>query len=159
MDSCNRSLWIYSNIIGYEILSKLPGIWNGPVNTSTPLGSFPEWIVDFKPISPGQISAKNELNSLLDIFMSFLIVKHHFEYKMAFRNGRGFVGNVKVSYILIDSLNESQNESFYRFVAPVSFANRVYTDITFNNDSLIMHTYTNQYSSRTSTPHEMDCQL
>lgn len=66
-----------SNVKGYSILEKLPGIWNGPVTSPTPLGSYPEWIVDFRPISPSQVSAKNELDSVNDIFMSFFIVKHN----------------------------------------------------------------------------------
>src|SRR3954468_22565163 len=78
---------------GYGILSRLPGIWNGPVVSSTGLGSYPEWIVDFRPVSAAQVCAKNELDSLNNILMSFFIVKHNNEYKMAFRNGGGFAGS------------------------------------------------------------------
>lgn len=120
-----------SNVVGFGILEKLPGIWNGPVFSPTPLGSYPEWIVDFRPISPSQISAKNELDSLNDIFMSFFVVKHDCEYKVAFRNGGGFGGAVRNSYMVIDSLNEGASESFYRFVDPAAGKNRVYTDVTF----------------------------
>src|SRR5688572_3216957 len=62
-----------TTIQGYSILDKLPGIWHGPVTSATALGSYQEWIVDFRPISASQISAKNELDSLNDIFMSFFI--------------------------------------------------------------------------------------
>lgn len=136
-----------SNVEGFGILAQLPGIWNGPVLSPTPLGSFSEWIVDFRPISPSQVSAKNELDSINDIFMSFFIVKHDCEYKVAFRNGGGFAGQQRNSYMVIDSLNEGPSESFYRFVDPISGGNRVYTDVTFKLDSLIMHTYTNQYNT------------
>ena len=47
-----------SDVMGYSILAKLPGIWNGPVTSPTPLGSFAEWIVDFRPIAPAQVSEK-----------------------------------------------------------------------------------------------------
>ncbi len=136
-----------SDVKGYGILEKLSGIWNGPVYSPTPLGSFSEWIVDFRPISPSQISAKNELDSLNDIFMSFFICKYDNEYKVAFRNGGGFAGSVRNSYMIIDSLYESTSQSFYRFVDPVAGGNRVYTDVTFKQDSLIMHVYTNQFNS------------
>ena len=132
---------------GYGILDKLPGIWNGPVYSPTPIGSFPEWIVDFRPISSSQVSAKNELDSLNDIFMSFFIVKYDNAYKVAFRNGGGFAGAVRNSYMIIDSLSEGTNESFYRFVDPISGGNRVYTDVTFKDDSIIMHTFTNQFNT------------
>lgn len=140
-----------TNIKGYSILSKLPGIWHGPVTSSTALGSYPEWIVDFRPISASQISAKNELDSLNDIFMSFFIAKYDSTYLLFFRNGGGFAGNVRNSYMKIDSVYESASLCFYRFVDPVSGGDRVDTDITFKDDSLIMHVHTNVYNTL-STP-------
>ncbi|MBD3637906.1 MAG: hypothetical protein HUJ25_11170 [Crocinitomicaceae bacterium] len=136
-----------TNVLGYSILNKLPGIWNGPVTSSTPLGSYPEWIVDFRPISPAQISAKNELDSVNDIFMSFFIVEHDGGYKVAFRNGGGFAGDVRTSYMLVDSMDDSGVESYYRFADPVSGGKRVYTEVVFKQDSLIMTTYTNQFNT------------
>src|ERR1043165_6321675 len=56
-------------VTGYNILGRLPGIWNGPVTSSTPLGSYPEWIVDFRPVSAAQVSAKNELDTVNNILM------------------------------------------------------------------------------------------
>jgi len=140
-----------TDVEGYGILEKLPGIWNGPVTSPTALGSFPEWIVDFRPISGAQISAKNELDSLNDIFMSFFIVKYDDAYKLAFRNGGGFAGLQRNSYMVIDSVSETSSQSFYRFVDFVAGQNRVYTNVTFKDDSLIMHTYTNVYNTL-STP-------
>lgn len=136
-----------TEVEGYSILAKLPGIWNGPVTSSTPLGNYQEWIVDFRPISPSQISAKNELDSLNDIFMSFFIVKYDNKYKVAFRNGGGFAGDVRNSYMIIDSINETSTQSFYRFSDPIAGGKRVYTEVTFKQDSLIIHSYTNQFNS------------
>lgn len=136
-----------SEVEGYGILAKLPGIWNGPVTSPTPLGSFPEWIVDFRPISSSQVSAKNELDPLNDIFMSFFICKYDNAYKLAFRNGGGFAGNVRNSYMIIDSVFESSSLSFYRFVDPIAGGTRVFTDVTFKDDSIIMHAYTNQFNT------------
>lgn len=59
------------NTLGFGVLNKIKGIWNGPVSSTTPLGGYPEWIVDFRPITENQIAAKNELDTLNDIFMSF----------------------------------------------------------------------------------------
>lgn len=144
---CAGNLGTTTDVMGFSILEKLPGIWNGPVTSPTPLGSFPEWIVDFRPISPAHVSAKNELDSLNNIFMSFFLVKHDCSYKIAFRNGGGFAGAIRSSYMLIDSISETANHSFYRFSDPVSGGNRVYTEIIFKDDSLKMHTYTNQYNT------------
>jgi len=135
-----------SAVEGFGIMEKLSGIWNGPVYSPTPLGSYSEWIVDFRPISSSQISSKNELDSLNEIFMSFFVVKHSCAYKIAFRNGGGFAGLTRNSYMVIDSVSETPSLWFYRFVDPVSGGKRVYTDVTFKQDSLIMHVYTNQYN-------------
>ena len=147
VDCSSMTIDASTNVKGYNLLSKVPGIWNGPVYSPTPLGSFTEWIVDFRPISASQVSAKNELDSINDIFMSFFIVKHDCEYKVAFRNGGGFAGQTRTSYQLIDSLNEGPTESFYRFVDPVAGKTRVYTDVTFKPDSMILHVYTNKYNT------------
>jgi len=136
-----------TTIPGYSILKKLPGIWNGPVTSSTPLGSYPEWIVDFRPISEAQVSGKSELDTLNDIFMSFFIVQYDNKYQMAFRNGGGFAGLQRVSYMVLDSVAESVSESLYRFSDFKAGRQRVYTDVVFKADSLIITTYTNKYNS------------
>ena len=135
-------------VMGYSIMNKLPGIWNGPVSSQTYLGSYPEWIVDFRPISSAQISAKNELDSLNDIFMSFFVVQYDGGYKIAFRNGGGFAGNVRTSYMIVDSTNDDGTTSYYRFTDPAGGHDRVYTEIVFKQDSLIMTTYTNHYDTQ-----------
>ena len=133
--------------MGYTILEKIPGIWNGPVSSSTPLGNYPEWIVDFRPISPAHVAAKNELDRLNDIFMSFFIVKHDCQSKIAFRNGGGFAGLERNSYMILDSVYENANLSYYRFSDPVSGGNRVYSDVIFKQDSMIIEVYTNKYNT------------
>jgi len=138
------------NVKGFGLLEKISGIWDGPVSSPTALGSFPLWIVDFRPISASQVSAKNELDKDNDIFMSFFICKIDDEFKMAFRNGGLFAGYIRNSYMTIDSVKENSSYSFYRFVDPISGGNRVYTDVTFKGDSLIMHTYTNKFNTLTS---------
>jgi hypothetical protein len=136
-----------TNVIGYGILSHLPSIWNGPVTSSTPLGGYPEWIVDFRPISAAQVSAKNELDTVNDIMMSFFIVKNNNSYKMAFRNGGGFAGSQRIAYAVIDSVSETTNNYFYRFSDFIAGKNRVYTNVLFKDDSLIVQVYTNKYNT------------
>lgn len=136
-----------TSVVGYSILSHLPGIWNGPVSSSTPLGGFPEWIVDMRPVSGAQVSAKNELDSVNNILMSFFIVKHAGAYKMAFRNGGAFAGSQRIAYAVIDSVSETTNNYFYRFSDFKAGKNRVYTNVLFKDDSLILHVYTNVYNS------------
>lgn len=136
-----------SNTFGFGLLGKIKGIWNGPVTSSTPLGGYPEWIVDFRPVSENQISAKNELDSLNDIHMSFFIAKYNNEYRVCFRNGGSFAGQTRVSYFLADSVSENSSQSFYRFKEIIIGKQRAFTDVIFRNDSLLIKSYTNQYNT------------
>lgn len=137
-------------VMGYGILSKLTGIWNGPVSSSTPLGGYPEWIVDFRPISGAQASGKSELDTANSIFVSFFVVKNNNDYIMAFRNGGTFTSLQRVAYAKIDSVSETASQSFYRFIDYKKGQSRVYTDIIFKGDSLNMTVYTNKYNTLTS---------
>ena len=142
------------NTFGFGVLSKVNGIWDGPVSSTTGLGSYPQWIVDFRPISENQVSAKNELDSLNDIFMSFFVVKHNNSYKVAFRNGGSFVGMKRSSYMLADSVSETASQSYYRFSEAVKGKSRAYSEVIRKGDSLILKSYTNKTNTLpSSVPH------
>ena len=143
-----------NNTIGFGVMQKVKGIWNGPVTSTTPLGGYPEWIVDFRPISENQISAKNELDTLNDIHMSFFIALYNNEYRVAFRNGGSFGGMKRVSYFLADSVSETGSNSFYRFSEILKGKKRAYTEVILRADSLYIRSYTNKYNMQaSSTPH------
>ena len=139
-----------NNTLGFGLLSKIKGIWNGPVTSSTPLGGYPEWIVDFRPISENQISAKNELDTMNDIHMSYFIAKYNNQYRVCFRNGGSFGGQTRVSYFLADSVSETPSQSYYRFAEILKGRSRAYTEVIFRNDSLIKKSYTNKYNTLTA---------
>lgn len=134
-------------VLGYGILSELSGIWSGPLTSTTALGSFPEWIVDLRPISAAQISSKSELDSLNDIFLSVFIAKYNNEYRMAFRNGGGFAGQQRISYMNCDSVSETAGSKFYRFSDFKQGTTRAYANFLFVNDSLYFTVYTNRYNT------------
>jgi hypothetical protein len=143
-----------TQVMGYNLLSKICGIWDGGVVSETALGSYPEWIVDFRPYSAGQVGAKNELDTANNIFMSFFICYHDSAYKLAFRNGGSFHSMSRVSYMEIDSVSETGSQSFYRFADFVKGMKRDIVDITFKQDSLIILAFTNVYNTEPwPTPH------
>lgn len=136
-----------TGVVGYSILNKLPGIWNGPVTSSTALGGYAEWIVDFRPISENQVSAKNELDEQNDIHMSFFIAKYNNKNRLVFRNGGGFAGQKRVSYFMADSVSDVAGQSYYRFSELIKGKGRAFTEVVFRHDSLLMRTYTNKYNT------------
>ncbi|MCS6818894.1 MAG: hypothetical protein RMJ53_01750 [Chitinophagales bacterium] len=136
-----------TEVKGYGLLSRLSGIWSGNIESNTALGNFPDYTVDYRPVSPAQVSAKNEMDSLNDLFMSFFITRYDGKYLLAFRNGGSFAGMQRISYLMIDSVSESSNTAFYRFKDFVKGTSRTYADLTFRNDSLLMFVYTNKYNT------------
>jgi hypothetical protein len=138
-----------NNTYGFGLMEKVKGIWNGPVTSTTPLGGYPEWIVDFRPISENQISSMNELDTLNDILMSFFVAKYNDEYRLCFRNGGSFGGQSRISYFLADSVSEGSTESYYRFSEIIKGSSRAYTEVIFKQDSLIVKSYTNHYNTLT----------
>lgn len=132
---------------GYNMLSKINGIWSGDVNSTTALGDFQDWTMDIRPMSAAECGGKSELDSINDIFMSFFIVKHNNEYRLAFRNGGGFGGSQRISYQICDSVYESSSVSYYRFSDFVAGENRVYAAFTFENDSMNLIVYTSVYNT------------
>lgn len=143
-----------TSVMGYNLLSKICGIWNGGVISETQLGSYPEWIVDFRPISAAQVGAKNELDTANNIFMSFFICYHDSAYKLAFRNGGAFANLQRTSYMEIDSVSETGSQSLYRFADFVKGLKRDIVDVIFKQDSLIILAYTNVYNTEPApVPH------
>lgn len=145
-----------TNVMGYNILNKLPGIWSGSVSSTTSLGSFPDWTLDFRPISASQVSGKSELDSLNDIFLSFFIVRVGSEYKIAFRNGGSWAGKKRITYQIIDSVFESPSYSFYRFTDFVKGKIKTSYEIEFKGDSMFQRAYTNKYNTIPTATLHMD---
>lgn len=136
-----------TEVKGYGLFSHINGIWSGPVVSSTSIGNFSEYTADYRPISPSQVSAKNELDKTDDLFMSFFITWHCDGYKLAFRNGGYFSGMQRISYLIIDSVSENGATAFYRFKDFKAGTTRSYADLFFRNDSLYMAVYTNKYNT------------
>jgi len=83
------------------------------VISTTSAGSFPEWAVDFSPVSVGQISQFSLLDSNTVNNTSFFIVRHKNELKVAMRTQGCFKNSCCDTYEVIDSVNEEKG--YYRF--------------------------------------------
>lgn len=136
-----------TDVKGYGITDKLCGIWSGPLNSTTSLGSFSQWTVDLRPVSAAQVSSKSELDSVNDIFLSVFLSYFNNEYRMSFRNGGGFAGMQRISYMWCDSVSETGSSSFYRFSDFMAGMNRAYANFLFRSDSLYFTVYTSRYNT------------
>lgn len=132
-------------VIGFELLPALVGIWEGPVISTTMIGDFPTWKVDFRPIAPSQISARNELDSANNIHLSFFIAQYEGRPILCLRNGGFFSGMERLTYLFLDSVSPG----YYRFVEPISRGQRAYVEVRIPRpDSLIIAAYTNKLRTR-----------
>lgn len=128
-------------IQGFELLTALMGIWEGPVVSTTVVGNFPVWKVDFRPIAPAQLSARNELDSANNIHMSFFIARYEGRPVLCLRNGGFFSGMERLTYLFPDSTAQG----YYRFIEPISRGQRAYLEVFFpRSDSVVISAYTNK---------------
>lgn len=132
-------------VLGFGILERLAGQWSGPVVTSTPMGNFDVWYVDFRPVSPGMIAQYTRIDKGTINFLTFLIVKHENQLKVAMRTEGVFQGKGCITYEIIEKADEKKG--YYRFSDFKSGSRRAYTEFTFKGDQMIMETYTNKFNT------------
>jgi hypothetical protein len=130
-------------VFGFGILKRIPGLWSGPVFSSTPAGSFKTWYVDFRPVSPGQVSQYSTLDAQTLNYISFFIVKYGDTLKVAMRTEGVFQNKGCVTYEVADTVRES--EGYYRFSDFRAGEKRAYTDFKFRENEFTMEVYTNKF--------------
>jgi hypothetical protein len=133
-----------SNILGFGFFKRIPGLWNGPVKTTTPAGSFPKWYVDFRPVAPGQISQYSIVDADTLNYISFFVVKHQNKLKVAMRTEGVFQKKGCVTYEVLDTAKEE--EGYYRFSDFQVGDKRAYTEFKFTKNQVLMETYTTKFN-------------
>lgn len=129
---------------GFGILQRIPGLWSGPVSSTTPAGSFDMWYVDFRPVSPAQVSQYSTLDADTLNYISFFIVRHDGRLKVALRTEGVFQNKGCVTYEVIDTVRE--DEGYYRFSDFQAGTKRAYTEFRFKTASFVMDVYTNKFN-------------
>lgn len=144
-NSCKRDNIINEEVLGYSFLTKIPGLWHGPVTSTTSAGSFDNWYVDFRPVSESQISQFSLLDTNTVNNISFFIVKFNNKLKIAMRTEGCFKNQCCVTYEVMDSVSEISG--YYRFSDFVKGTKRAFTEFIFNADGLVMKVYTNKFNT------------
>ena len=143
--NCKRDKEIKNEVFGYEFLKKIPGLWHGPVTSTTPAGSFPNWYVDFRPVSEAQISQFSLLDTNTINNISFFIVKHQNKLKVAMRTEGCFKNQCCVTYEVMDSVVDANN--YYRFSDFVKGTKRACTEFRFTTEGMVMKVFTNKFNT------------
>ncbi|OHD53780.1 MAG: hypothetical protein A2Y33_02680 [Spirochaetes bacterium GWF1_51_8] len=141
---CGQGIKPGSNsVMGFGILSRLPGLWSGPVFSDTPAGSFENWYVDFRPVSPGQIAQYSTLDADTVNYLTFFIVLHDGKLKVAMRTEGVFQNKGCVTYEVIEIADEEKG--YYKFADFQAGDKRAYTEFKFSGDSFVMEVYTSKF--------------
>ncbi|MDD3740344.1 MAG: hypothetical protein PHH30_03810 [Bacteroidales bacterium] len=140
----DKQIKLISKVEGFGIMYRLPGIWRGPVGSTTSAGSFDKWFVDLRPVSATQISQFSLLDENTVNNYSFFVVKYKGENKIALRTEGCFANSCCITYEIIDSVNET--EGYYRFSDFVGGVNRAYTEIRFEGNKMTMEVYTTKFN-------------
>lgn len=119
-------------ILGFGILSRLPGLWNGPVSTTTPAGSFDNWYVDFRPVSPGQVSQYSTLDAQTLNYLSFFIVEHDNRLKISMHTEGVFEHMSESIYFTFE--NDPNSSSSQPFVGNVTVNIAIGKDLNVERD-------------------------
>ena len=132
--------------VGYSLLRYLPGIYQGQLTSTTSVGNFPFWGVDFRPLHPAQVGGRSELDSANNLHLNFFVAEYQNRRVLCFRNGGYFQGMERITYLIADSVVEGR---YYRFVEPITRGQRAYAEVVFPApDSLILTSYTTKMGTR-----------
>lgn len=141
--SCKRDEEITNTVYGYEFLNKIPGLWHGPVTSSTSAGNFDQWYIDFRPVSSAQVSQFSLLDTNTVNNLSFFIVKFNNRLTIAMRSEGCFMNSCCVTYEVMDSVASN----YFRFSDFVKGTKRAYTEFIFKEDSVTMKVYTSKFNT------------
>lgn len=145
INSCKHDDPIVVSIKGFEFLNKIPGLWHGPVTSTTSAGNFNDWYLDFRPVSATQVSQFSLLDTNTVNNISFFIVKYKGELSLAMRTEGCRNNSCCVTYEVMDSANDGAG--YYRFADFVRGTERAYTEFNFSGEQLVMKVYTSRFDS------------
>lgn len=134
-------------IEGFSLLDKIPGLWSGPVTSTTPAGSFDNWFVDIRAVSSSQISQFSLLDANTINNYSFFVADYKGQKRIVLRTEGCFANSCCVTYEVLDSVNEAL--SYYRFSDFIGGPNRAYTEIVFDGEYMKMDVYTSKFNKET----------
>lgn len=132
-------------VLGFGFLKRIIGQWSGPLRSTSSVGSFKMWYVDYRPIAPNIVAQFSTLKEDAYTSIAFFIVKHKGQLKVALRNEGFYKGNLCVTYEVIKEADDEAG--YYRFADFQAAENRAYTEFFFEKDKLYMIVRTTRFNT------------
>jgi len=80
-----------------EFFARIPGLWVGPVDSTTSAGDFPTMNMDVRPVDAHTLFSRVDLDGGNSLRFAMVIEQHEGEDVLVFRNGGYFLGILRDS--------------------------------------------------------------
>jgi len=130
------------NVEGFDFLEQMQGHW---VGMNRVIATDYDWFTfDYRAISPSHIHGIYEGGTVGNLFTSFFVTNFKDTRTIMARNGGILNGIYRTSYFVLDSVNISNDESFYRLVDAHGGQAIMSMELRFVQDSLFFNSYTSR---------------
>lgn len=131
---------------GFELLEKMQGHW---VGSNQVVGTDYEWFAfDYRAISPSQVQGIFEGGSQGNLLTSFFITDYKGVRTIMARNGGLLNGIYRMSYFVLDRVEHSAEQSYYRLVDALGGEDIMYMELWFEGDQLKWEAYTSRLGQK-----------
>jgi len=142
------------NVKGFDLLEKMQGHWVGSMDI---MSDHYDWFAfDYRAIGPAHVHGIFEGGTMGNLFTSFFVTDYKGTRTIMARNGGLLNGIYRTSYFLLDRVEYSGNESYYRLVDAYAGEAVMYMELTFKNDELRFKSYTSSFGSFSAPRRHMD---
>lgn len=136
---------------GFELLENMQGHW---VGANRVIADDFEWFsFDYRAISASHIHGIFEGGTMGNLLTSFFVTDFKNTRTIMARNGGLLNGIYRSSYFVLDSVSNTNTESFYRLVDAVGGQRSMWMELKFTQDSLYFNAYTSRLGLLEPTRH------
>lgn len=130
---------------GFEFMELMKGHWVGAIMI---MGQNYDWFsFDYRPISSSHIFGIYEGGTMGNLMTSFFITNFKGKRTIMARNGGILNGIYRMSYFVLDKVEVSKNEKYFRFVDAYGGKDIMWMELSFKNDKIKFHSYTSRFGT------------
>ncbi len=130
------------NTDGFDFLEKMEGQW---VGTNRVIADDYEWFTfDYRANSPSSVHGIFDGGSMGNLLTTFFVTDFKGKRTIMARNGGVLSGIYRISYFVMDEIEENENGKYFRFVDAKGGANTMFMELRFKQDSLYFNAYTSR---------------
>mgnify|MGYP000191580367 CR=1 FL=1 len=128
---------------GFNFFNLMQGHWVGDINL---MGEKIPWFAfDYRPISEAHIHGIFEGGTMGNLFTSFFIADYKGTKTIMARNGGILNGIYRTSYFVLDKVELSDNENYFRLVDAYGGQDIMWMELRFTKDKLSFKSYTSRF--------------